>query len=221
MKLTPTSFALLTLLARRSMSAFDLNNAMYNSVIRAYWPRAKSHVYSETKKLAKNSLVTCTTEPGLRGRARNVYHITLAGREALQQWLEEPTESYDAQLEYRGMLKFLCSDQCEAALMRQNLESMREQALSDARAVAYAVENTDYDSRPMGTSGMPFNASSLHFLIDLVEARLKWVDRTLQDLASMESTGDSATNRALGAREHGRLLERIEGLVSQESQGAA
>jgi DNA-binding PadR family transcriptional regulator len=221
MKLTPTSFVLLTLLARRSMSAFELNNTMYNSVIRAYWLRAKSHVYAETKKLAENGLVTCTTEQGLRGRERTVYHINAAGHEALQAWLQEPTDIYDAQIEYRGMLKYLCSDQCEVAQMRQNLEGMREQALADARAVAQHVENTDYDSRPMGTSGMPFNASSLHFLIDLVEARLKWVDQTLENLANIESTADSAANRALAARERGRLLERIEGLVSEERPGAA
>ena len=43
-RLTPTSYALLALLSRRSGSAYELNKHMQNSVLRAYWPRAESHV---------------------------------------------------------------------------------------------------------------------------------------------------------------------------------
>ena len=59
-RLSPTSYALLGLLARGSASAYDLNTIMQTSLIRVFWPRAESHVYSEPKKLLAHGPVSYT-----------------------------------------------------------------------------------------------------------------------------------------------------------------
>ena len=87
-KLTPTSYALLGLLARAPHSAYELNGVMQTSLIRVYWPRAESHVYSEPKKLLAHDLVSERKEK-VNGRPRTVYTITDKGRQALEDWLQE------------------------------------------------------------------------------------------------------------------------------------
>ena len=74
-KLTPTSYALLGLLARKPQSAYELNAMMQYSSIRVYWPRVDSHVYSEPKKLLQHELVS-EKKGKLNGRSRNAlfYH---------------------------------------------------------------------------------------------------------------------------------------------------
>jgi len=218
-KLTPTSFALLTLLARRSMAAYELNKVMQNSVLRAYWPRAESHVYSEPKKLVKAGLVTCTEEKG-RGRGRTVYHIAEPGRAALRDWLAERTETYASQ-QFEGMVKFICADCGDVGSMRQNLQDMRNRAVLDAQAVAYGIEQAkQYDLDP-GTSGMPFNAMAINYLIDLVELRLRWVDQSLAALESMKDTSDSKSNRKLGQAYYDEALTRLNQILEKEVLSAA
>ena len=212
MKLTPTSFALLTLLARRSMSAYELNKVMQNSVLRAFWPRAESHVYSEPKKLAGAGLVTCTGEKG-RGKGRTVYHITDAGRRALRDWLAETTESYASQ-QFEGMVKFVCADSGDVAAMRRNLLDMRQRALLDARAVEQGIEQGRAYLAEAEASGMPFNAMAINYLIDLIELRLRWVDQTLARLDGMRDTADSPANRKLGEASYAGALTRLERILA-------
>ena len=212
MKLTPTSFAMLTLLARRSLSAYELNKVMQNSVLRAFWPRAESHVYSEPKKLAAAGLVTCTEEQG-RGRGRTVYHITAEGRDALRGWLSERTESYATQ-QFEGMVKFICADCGDVDALRRNLHDIRDRALLDAQAVRHGIEEARQALAEPGASGMPFNAMAIHYLIDLIELRLRWVARSLQDLESVGDTGDNPANRELGLGYYDEAVSRLEVLTS-------
>ena len=211
-RLTPTSYALLALLSRRSWSAYELNKHMQNSVLRAYWPRAESHVYSEPKKLVKAGLVTCTGEDG-RGRVRTVYHITDEGRRRLQQWLAEPTESYAMQ-QFEGMVKFICADAGDCASLRRLLEDIRARALHDAAAALDGIQRVERDEIPEGESGMPFNGLAINFLIDHIESRIRWVDEVQGVLEQMEDTRDSAANRALGEIAYERALARLADILS-------
>jgi DNA-binding PadR family transcriptional regulator len=211
-KLTPTSYALLALLSRRSWSAYELNKHMQNSVLRAYWPRTESHVYSEPKKLVKAGLVTCTEEDG-RGRGRTVYHITDEGRQRLRQWLAEPTDSFAMQ-QFEGMVKFICADAGDAAGLRQVLEDIRSRALRDAEAALHGIRSAERADAPEGESGMPFNALAINFLIDHIESRIRWVDEVQALLAQMDDTADSAANRALGEAAYERALARLADILA-------
>jgi DNA-binding PadR family transcriptional regulator len=218
-KLTPTSFALLTLIARHSQSAYELNKTMQNSVLRAYWPRAESHVYSEPKKLAAAGLVFCTEEKGDRGRARTIYHITETGRQALGDWLAERTETY-ASLQFEGMLKFICADLGDQEALSGNLEDIRERALLDSQAVLWGIEqarSVEIDSR---INGMPFNAMAINFLIDLVELRLRWVEDALAALDEMPELGDYEARDKIGERYYAQAIGRAKGLLGNKSRVA-
>jgi PadR family transcriptional regulator AphA len=86
--LTTTSFAILGLLAVQPWSTYELTRQMDRSLGRI-WPRAQSKLYEEPKKLVDLGLAAASTELVGR-RPRTIYAITVPGRRALADWLQEP-----------------------------------------------------------------------------------------------------------------------------------
>ena len=83
--LTPTSYAVLGLLAIQPWTTYELAKQMDRTLNR-FWPRARSKLYEEPKKLVAEGLAVAET--GAHGRRpRTVYSITPKGRQALRAWL--------------------------------------------------------------------------------------------------------------------------------------
>ena len=87
-RLTSTSYGVLGLLAVRPHSTYELAKSMDRSVGRV-WPRARSKLYEEPRKLVAHGYATARKESVGR-RPRTVYTVTTAGRRALTTWLAEP-----------------------------------------------------------------------------------------------------------------------------------
>jgi PadR family transcriptional regulator AphA len=87
-QLTTTSYAVLSLLALRPWTTYELAKQMKRS-LGWIWPRAESRLYEEPKKLVAAGLATSRSEPTGRRRS-TVYSITPEGRQALAGWLAEP-----------------------------------------------------------------------------------------------------------------------------------
>jgi DNA-binding PadR family transcriptional regulator len=88
-KLTTTAYAILSLLAVRSWSTYELTQQMDRSLGRI-WPRAQSKLYEEPKKLAASGYARAREER-VGDRPRTVYSITPKGRRALAEWLKQPS----------------------------------------------------------------------------------------------------------------------------------
>ncbi len=86
--LSTTSYAILSLLAVRSWSTYELAQQMDRSLGRI-WPRAQSKLYEEPKKLVEQGLARARQEQVGR-RPRTVYSITAKGRRAVAAWLSQP-----------------------------------------------------------------------------------------------------------------------------------
>ena len=100
-RLTTTSYAILSLLAVRPWSTYELATQMDRSVGR-YWPRARSKLYEEPKKLVGLGLAAAESQSvGLR--PRTVYRITDEGRRVLADWHHEPGQG--PVLEFEQLLK--------------------------------------------------------------------------------------------------------------------
>lgn len=104
--LTPTSFALLGLLAIKPWTTYELAKQMDRTLNR-FWPRARSKVLEEPKKLVGLGLATATEEPVGR-RRRTVYSITAEGRRTLAAWVTEPGGG--PVLEFEQLLKVFFSE---------------------------------------------------------------------------------------------------------------
>src|SRR6266508_387065 len=105
-QLNTTSFAMLGMLAIRSWSTYELAKHLDRS-LRPLWPRARSNLFNEPKKLVAHGLAVATEETVGR-RPRTVYTITPAGRRALRHWLGTPGDG--PALEFEQLLKVFFAD---------------------------------------------------------------------------------------------------------------
>jgi PadR family transcriptional regulator, regulatory protein AphA len=88
LRLSPTSFVVLGLIALRGPSTpYDLKRAVGRSV-GYFWPFPHSQLYSEPDRLVNAGLLAVRQEGS--GRRRKTYSITQAGEEAVRVWLREP-----------------------------------------------------------------------------------------------------------------------------------
>jgi DNA-binding PadR family transcriptional regulator len=123
-KLTTTSYAILSLLAVRQWSTYELTQQMDRSLGRI-WPRAQSKLYEEPKKLAASGYARAREER-VGDRPRTVYSITPKGRRALAEWLKQPSAGIVLESEHLLKIFFAENGTREDALA----------TLADARAWA-------------------------------------------------------------------------------------
>jgi DNA-binding PadR family transcriptional regulator len=211
-KLSPTSYALLGLLARKPWSAYELNTHMQHSVLKAFWPRAASGVYTEPKKLVANKLARAKEEER-NGRLRTVYTITAAGRKELLNWLASPTETY-VSMSFEAMLKFLYAEAGDLETLNDTIDSIEDAALYQARAVLAGVKPV-VELAGEDSAGMPYNGMALNFLADVTEAQIHWAREVRAALKKFEDTrlGDDA--REAGIKSYNHLISRLQEMVGE------
>ncbi len=122
--LTPTSYALLGLLSVKPWTTYELAKQMDRTLNR-FWPRAKSKLYEEPKKLVSQGLASAEAESHGR-RPRTVYTITDAGRQALAAWLAAP--SADPVFESEHVLKVFFAENGSTDDLRATLAGLRKWA---------------------------------------------------------------------------------------------
>jgi PadR family transcriptional regulator, regulatory protein AphA len=131
--LTPTGRVILGMLALGVTSGYDIKQLVDKST-RHFWAASYGQIYPELKRLEDQGLVRGRSEP-TGGRARSVYELTQAGRDALRSWLTS-----DAELVYElrdeGMLKLFFSD----VLPEQRVENIRAMRLRMERKLAQLLE---------------------------------------------------------------------------------
>jgi len=206
-KLSPTSFAILGLLARQPQSAYELNTIMQTSLIRVYWPRAESHVYSEPKKLLLHKFVTEHKEQ-VSGRSRTVYTITEAGRERLRSWLCS-AETPELRMQSELMLKLIMADggsmQNAQQTAQQSSEACRQDLQEAVAGIRYII--SEY---PSFTSGMPYNGIVVNLMADMLIARLKWSTSAQEMLATLTNDSPAQDKEALGKAAYAEALKKMD-----------
>lgn len=210
-KLTPTSYALLGLLARAPCSAYELNSHLQRSVLRTFWPRVASHIYSEPKKLLEHKLVIGREETRM-GRNRTVYAITNKGRKALSAWLELPAESHFT-MPFEAMLKFLYAEAGDKEVLLSNLDALEQAVLQEASATLEGVR--PFLDGGVFSDGMPYNGMALNLIVDVMEARLEWITNSRKQLSNLQNTGQSKASERLGLEAYRELVERLEAIAGR------
>lgn len=164
--LTTTEGVILGLLAERERSGYDLLKRAEGSVAHM-WAPAKSQLYAVLPRLVDAGLASRRTVRQ-RGRPdKHVYRLTRAGREAVRDWLENaPPKSWDELL-----LKVFFAELCSRdALLRQldDYAEVQRGFLAEYQAVRPATR---------------YGALTLQYGLDLMPARLRWLETTKRELS--------------------------------------
>ena len=101
-RLTPTSYIVLGLLDQAGEATPYELKAMVTAGVGNFWSLQHAQLYSEPERLAGAGYLIERRESG--GRRRRRYSVTDRGREALAQWLAEPTHGF-TELRDPGLLK--------------------------------------------------------------------------------------------------------------------
>ena len=154
---TVTSYALLGMLAIRPWSSYELAKAMNPTRgLGRMWPRARSHIYAEPKRLADLGLAEAVRGSSGR-RPRTVYTITDAGRRALTAWLDAPAPAGPAlAFESELMLKVFYADHASRAALLATLGAIRDWSRTDL-----AEHSAVARSYLLGTGPFPERAAVL------------------------------------------------------------
>jgi len=126
-RLTPTSYLILGLLAREGPStAYELERHVAATVGKM-WSFARTLLYTEPARLARDGLVTETRE--ISGRHRRILTITRSGLAALNDWLDRPSTD-PSELRDLGLLQMhftdLASPEARRRLAEQQLAAHAE-----------------------------------------------------------------------------------------------
>ena len=147
--LTPTSYAILGLLAIKPWTTYELTRQM-DRAVGQFWPRAESRLYEEPKKLVAHGLATAALEH-VGKRPRTVYSITPEGRERLAVWVSQPAQS-PPELHIEAMIKVFFAEHGSREDLLATIESIH--AWTDERlrvsagiAAEYLEERGDFPER--------------------------------------------------------------------------
>ena len=170
-ELTTTSYAMLGMLAIRPWSTYELAQHMDRGLGRL-WPRARSNLFNEPKKLVAHGLATASDEAVGR-RPRTLYTITPTGRRSLRKWLGSPGAG--PVLEFEQLLKVFFADQgtkADALAAVRDIRSWADERNAENIGVAR--------SYLAGTGPFPQRAAILGivggFMTDFADMVGNWAD---------------------------------------------
>jgi DNA-binding PadR family transcriptional regulator len=218
--LTATSYAILGLLAVKPWTTYELAKQMDRTLNR-FWPRARSKLYEEPKKLVAEGLATAA--PGVHGRRpRTVYSITPRGRQALAAWLA--ADSAPPVFESEHLLKVFYADSGSTENLLKTLASLRawvhERSLHNVRvATSYVDGAGPYPER------FPILVLTGRFLDDQLEMIDRWASWATEVVSTWpaepkKATPDTAA-MAVTARQAADRAQRWTAASGSDSDAAA
>src|SRR5262245_13078540 len=167
--LTTTSYAVLSVLAIRDHSTYELTKQMRLS-LHYMWPRAESNVYAEPKRLVSAGLAEARDEWN-GGRRRTIYSVTDAGRAALAEWLAAPSSR--PRYESEAALKVFFAENGTQDDLLASIRAVRDDALAAVEHFRQAAEPYE---RGEGQHPQRFALSALvaRLLVDQHETTARW-----------------------------------------------
>lgn len=170
-ELTPTSYAILGLLAVRPWTTYELAQQMQRA-LGQFWPRAESKLYEEPKKLVARGLAMAKPET-VGKRPRTVYTITPKGRRALAAWL--PTAGAGPSLEFEDLIKVFFAEHGTKADLLAMIERTR-QRVDDRLLEGVAITRGYLDGEGPFPERLPWLILTGRFLIEVELAVARWAD---------------------------------------------
>jgi PadR family transcriptional regulator, regulatory protein AphA len=210
--MTTTSYAILGLLAVKPWTTHELVQQVDRS-LRRIWPRARSKLYEEPKKLVAHGYAKASDDPvGRRRRTR--YTITAKGRRALAAWLQEPGEG--PILECEQFLKIHFADSGNTADIVRNIEATRAWVL-EQNEENLATARAYLDGRGAFPERAALNQLVGTFLTNFYVTVAEWVDWASKVVDGWPAEPAEAPFDVDAAEEGVRRAERVVTLLGADA----
>lgn len=136
-------YIILGLLGARPMTGYDIKLA-FDRALASYWNAGNSQIYTTLKNLSAARLVESEVIVQKTRPNRKVYHLTPAGREELERWLQEDVPERFTKDDFLTKL-FFCGETSDEVTLRHLLEH-RASLLKQLEHMEWARQQ--YASRP-------------------------------------------------------------------------
>jgi DNA-binding PadR family transcriptional regulator len=176
------SYALLSLIARAPLSGYDLLQQMKQRV-GPMWPVRHSQIYPELARMEEQGLITYEVVEQVERPAKKVYHLTDAGRQALRQWVTEPTQANTLRDEFilKAYSLWLADPQQALARFREqqqeHIQRRGEHEATLARLRQSWGAELDQPRSPLFSS-----AIALRYAIGYEQHYLAWLQQVIEAL---------------------------------------
>jgi DNA-binding PadR family transcriptional regulator len=169
--LTTTSYAILGLLAVQPFTTYEIAQQM-DRALGHFWPRARSKLYEEPKKLVAQGLARAKVEHQGR-RPRTVYSISAKGRRALAAWVRTPGNG--PVLEFDQLVRvFFCEHGSKADLLA-TLEDARRWSIEQTLATG-TISQEYLDGDGPYPERLPWLVLVAQFLDDFLVFVEEWAE---------------------------------------------
>lgn len=206
---SPTTYAVLGLLASRPWTGYELTTHLRRSM-RFVWPSSEGHLYREQKRLVGLGWATVETEASGR-RKRKRYSITPAGEEALKLWFRAPPD--EPRFEVEGLLRLFHGSHGTVADLVSSLGATASSARNMAEELAsYAAEyleeggplwmlengvggpadRQEWHGREVIPERLPVVALVIEGTISLLDTLAEFSDATAAEVQDWETTTGTA-----------------------------
>ncbi len=180
-QLTTTSYAVLAQVAVRPWSTYELAQQRVR-YFRYVWPSAESAIYREAKRLASMGLIEGTKEYTGK-RARTVYAITEAGKEALTAWLGTPVSPFS--MEFEAMLRVFVAPLGTKDELIGTLKQVQADA-HDMLKFGGEVKQEFIDGINVTQDQIYIRAIAVDFFISHLNTVAAWAERTLAEIETWD-----------------------------------
>ncbi len=160
--LTPVSYLVLGWLAQGSATPYDLKRRVAHSV-GYFWTFPHSQLYAEPARLAELGLLE--EEQEQTGRHRRVYSITETGRQAFEDWLQEPSSDMP-EIRDIGLLKLFFGDALSnesVVALAQAQEQAHREKLSTYEELGRTIPEMATFGRTVLQAGFAFERAFIEF----------------------------------------------------------
>jgi DNA-binding PadR family transcriptional regulator len=190
-RVTSTSCAILGMVGLRPCTTYELHRVMQRS-FDYFWPRARSLVYAEVKRLAALGLVSAQKDFVGR-RPRTTYAITPQGRAALAAWLRTRPQTFA--LEIEGLLRVYLAPFGTREDRLQTLEAVRDEAETMLR-IAADFKRAYLEGTSPSMDQVHIRALLDDFLGNFAGFVREWAERSITTVSAWEDLGPGGKTRA-------------------------
>lgn len=160
-------YVLLGMLSHEPMTGYEIKKSL-DTALRFFWGGSYGSIYPTLSQLEKDGMVT-KENTSSNGRERISYSITEHGKEALQEWLQQPAEKDE--LRYETILKLYFGNESGMEEARKHIERFEEKCKNELMVLHFFEENL---KQCLEEDAHKYYYLTVRFGIKTYEAYLEW-----------------------------------------------